>query len=95
MYRQGDLLLVPADVPQTATLIHDGVIVRGRATGHAHRLVGDGTLLEDSGTGTQYIVSVTATIVHEEHAPIRLPAGTYAVRRQREYQPAGWRQVED
>jgi hypothetical protein len=28
-----------------------------------------------------------AELVHEEHVPIALPAGTYEVRRQREYRP--------
>jgi hypothetical protein len=32
-------------------------------------------------------------LTHEEHAPIRLPAGLYRVVRQREYLP-GWQQRE-
>lgn len=36
-----------------------------------------------------------ATLRHEEHGPITLPPGCYEVRRQREYTPAGMRNVAD
>lgn len=32
---------------------------------------------------------------HDTHEPIMFPAGTYEVRRQREYTPEGFRRVED
>ena len=36
-----------------------------------------------------------ATIVHEEHGPITLPQGDYAVLRQQEFDGLQWRQVWD
>lgn len=32
---------------------------------------------------------------HDTHEPIMFDAGTYQVRRQREYTPEGWKRVED
>jgi hypothetical protein len=34
-------------------------------------------------------------LLHEEHAPIKLPRGTYRVRIQRTYEPQGVRNVQD
>ena len=36
-----------------------------------------------------------ATLIHQEHGPIRLPAGEYRVWRQREYSPKEIRIVRD
>jgi len=97
MYRQGDLLFVPCDsIPDGATPVPDGIIARGEASGHAHRLqAGRGRALMLL-AGVAYIRALyRATIAHEEHGPVVLPAGTYLVTRQREYEPAGWRQVAD
>ena len=44
-------------------------------------------------------VNRPATVKHlrsfDTHADITLPAGRYEIRRQREYVPQGWRQVQD
>ncbi len=40
-------------------------------------------------------VSRFTLLRHEEHPAVPLPPGRYEVRRQREYTPEGWRQVED
>jgi hypothetical protein len=46
--------------------------------------------------GVAYIrARYRAAVDHEEHATVMLPAGEYQVVRQREYEPAGWRQVAD
>lgn len=98
MYRQGDLLFVPiAAIPAVATPVRDGVIARGEVTGHAHRLqISRGrTLLIAAGVMYIRAMNRVATVDHEEHGPIALPPGNYEVRRQREYEPAGWRNVSD
>ena len=39
MFRQGDLLFIPVDsVPAGAAQAPDGVIARGKASGHTHQL---------------------------------------------------------
>lgn len=96
MYRQGDLLFVRAEIPTEAVSVADGVIARGEASGHAHRLrAGRGRVLMIA-AGLMYIrARYRAMIDHEEHAQVTLPAGDWAVIRQREYEPTGWRQVAD
>lgn len=78
----------------------DGAVVlaRGEVTGHRHRIAGDSgvALFRDDGLArgvpdNLYIGHIAvgpdgADLVHEEHATIRLPAGTYRVRRQREFE---------
>jgi hypothetical protein len=93
--RQGDLLLVRAQIPEAATEIADGVLARGEATGHTHR-VRPGTAVALVAAGLAYVRALQEAYVdHEEHATVVLPPGEWVVRRQREYRPDGWRQVAD
>ena len=99
LYRQGDVLLVAIDkAPRSGCKIRkDGVLLEGEATGHCHR-VADLTAAELYDIGDRLYLSVFeqgVSIVHEEHLPIRLPAGDYEVRRQREYNPEAIRNVDD
>jgi hypothetical protein len=98
IWRQGDVFLisVPA-LPASGRLDHRTVLAEGEITGHAHRL-------EDPSTGRVYsvggelfmeVLAESATIVHEEHGPITIPRGGYAVRIQREYSPQEIRRVMD
>lgn len=97
MYRQGDLLIVRASQPvprtQNARPIADGIIERGEATGHAHRLV-DGEAWQDRGD-TFIRSSGLAALSHDEHETIILPEGEYRVVRQREFTAEGDRVVRD
>lgn len=97
MYRQGDLLIVPGPIPayvfqRENALVESGIVERGEATGHAHRLIGgqvfmDGGFLRTDGT---------AHLVHDEHDTIILPEGDYRVLRQREFLASGeWSTVND
>jgi hypothetical protein len=105
MFRQGDVLLVPAErLPEHArSLPRDArgrlVLALGEVTGHAHAVAApDAELLDDTGpVGGRFLRIVTeAQLTHEEHAAIPLPPGLYRVVRQHEYAP-GWgqRQVAD
>jgi len=86
MYRQGDLLIEVANIPEGAKALATHILAKGEVTGHAHAIRGDATPYELD--GVLYIhVEETATITHEEHAGITLPAGDYRVVRQREYNP--------
>lgn len=73
----------------------DGAIVlgRGERSGHRHAIHGGAKFVRDPFSSGQavpgdlyvghLVVDATATLVHEEHAPIVLPRGSYRVRRQR------------
>jgi hypothetical protein len=103
MYRQGDVLLFPAPLPTDTTPKQpeaDGcaVLAHGEVTGHRHRFApGLCNLFVGVGAegATYAVLAADAALLHEEHATIPIPAGTYRVIIQREYEPAGWRRVED
>lgn len=77
----------------------DGAVVigRGEVTGHRHAFHQGVTMFRDDAlardmprelyVGHVKVADAGADLVHEEHATIRLPAGTYRVRRQREFDP--------
>ncbi|WP_245690960.1 hypothetical protein [Sinosporangium album] len=73
------------------------VLALGEATGHAHAVVGQGTLLRDADPLRPQHLQLTsaARVVHEEHDAISLPPGWYRVVRQREYVPGSVRVVAD
>jgi hypothetical protein len=98
MYRQGDVLLIRVDSvpPEATSRARDErgrlVLVRGEATGHAHAI--DSTLAElfEDRNGSLYLRveardAEPVRLVHEEHAAITLPPGSYRVVRQVEYRP--------
>lgn len=108
MYRQGDVLLVPVASQALPPGVHalpkqprDGrgrlVLALGEVTGHAHAVIGPGTLVREPGlAGDGYLHLLDGgRVVHEEHAPIPLPKGWYRVVRQREYVPGAVRVVAD
>ncbi|MEU5882190.1 hypothetical protein [Spirillospora sp. NPDC047279] len=108
MYRQGDILILPVpeeSVPQAVRALpptpRDGrgrmVLALGEATGHAHALQAQGTLLRDPDPLRPDYLHLPAggRLSHEEHAAISLPKGWYRVIRQREYVPGAVRVVAD
>src|SRR5712692_11326710 len=102
-WRQGDIYFVKLDEEMdsaNATPVRNGIIAKGETTGHAHRVsqssMAAGALLSLVGR-SMFLRSPEAgtTIVHDEHGPIALPAGSYAVVPQREFDGLRWRQVLD
>lgn len=95
MHRQGDVLFTKIEaLPEGLTQRTSQVIVEGEATGHHHSLVA-GRVLE-AVTGHLYLEVLRATqVVHQEHNPITLEPGYYAITRQREYSPEAIRTVID
>jgi hypothetical protein len=89
MYRQGDVLLRRIDeLPEKKFKVNSDVLAEGEATGHHHRLVGQTQIYETA--EKQRFVEVSsqaATLVHEEHKPIEIERGIYAVVNEREYNP--------
>ena len=96
VWRQGDVFIVsvpklPKDVsPQRP------VLAEGEVTGHAHRIKDPATAQVFRGTDGLFLeVSRETTVIHDEHQPITLPRGAYAIRIQREYHPKEIRRVVD
>jgi hypothetical protein len=98
MFRQGDLLFVKVNNPDTNNMTEnkDPILARGEATGHAHR-VSEGEIRRHVSERLQYltVTSKKAVVTHEEHGPVELTKGTWEIKRQREYEPEGWRTVAD
>ena len=102
-WRQGDIYFVKLDEEidsANATAVKNGIIAKGETTGHAHRVspssMAQGALLSLIGR-SMFLRSPEAgtTIVHDEHGPLELPAGSYAVVPQQEFDGLRWRQVLD
>lgn len=98
LYRQGDVLLVPcSEIPAGAyeEAAENGrvVLARGERTGHAHTMDAERVCYfreDGSGSGGAFISVAGPTpvdLTHEEHAPLKIPSGSYRVIQQREYQP--------
>lgn len=106
MYRQGDVLLIRRDGPFE---VADGriepvartngrlVLAEGEATGHAHAITATGAHLLAHGSERLLAVDDSVELVHEEHAPITIPAGFYEViiQRQFDYSTQAARRVRD
>lgn len=109
IYRQGDVLVMARGkistdgmerVPDVAGRV---ILQHGTATGHAHAIRCEGaelwrptTAQTDGLIGDRVLrLPTRATLVHDEHDPIDLAAGTYLVRVQKEYAPEALRNVAD
>jgi hypothetical protein len=99
VYRQGDVLIKRVEaVPQTtANKRESGILAFGEVTGYCHKVenLNQAEVLE---VGTDLYLRVSedgVRIVHDEHAPIMLPAGNYEITIQREYSPEEIRNVAD
>jgi hypothetical protein len=104
VYRQGDILLIRSTAEPTfpygiAERQHqDGrlVLAHGATTGHNHAVKGQAELYPMPDSQDRLLVMlVDGALVHEEHGAIELSAGSYTVRRQREYSPEAIRDVQD
>jgi len=96
-YRQGDVLIetVEAVPPDAKEATGPVILAEGEATGHAHKIKARHAKLYESAAGRFLTLARPARVVHEEHAPIALPAGNFRVTRQREYSPEAIRNVAD
>lgn len=96
-YRHGDVLIetIP-ELPAVREKLPHTILAHGEVTGHCHRIEEAGAAdFYSTNQGLCLHVRLAATVIHEEHAPIRLPAGYYRVWRQREYSPEAIRVVRD
>lgn len=97
--RQGDVLLVPAELPQGAVQAEskgDVILAYGEVTGHAHRIK-ESTKVRMWAAGAERFLQVmeAAALTHEEHATVTIPPGVYKLPMQVEYSPAELQRVAD
>lgn len=96
MKRQGDLLIVNVTrIPEGAAPAASRVLAEGEATGHRHQLDGGEVFEKDGRLYFKVAQGCEVTLTHPEHHAITFIPGEYEVIRQREYQPEGWRYVQD
>jgi hypothetical protein len=95
--RQGDVLIIPSNDPAiTGIKLPHLTLAEGEVTGHRHRISnGEAELFERDGVLYLKVLSATAMLTHEEHAPVTIPQGNWEIKIQREYAPEGWRYVVD
>src|SRR3990167_7670353 len=91
-YRQGDVYIFRRAKKKVDTReIRQQVLAEGEVTGHRHLLVAEPeTKVRIANDGNGFYLDIsggTATVKHEEHAPITLTPGSYDVVIQIEYDP--------
>lgn len=101
MYRQGDVLIAEAAIPEGASFVprrqnrarfkevrRGIVLAAGEATGHHHVVTGAGArLYEEGGRRFLHVPEAGAGVEHEEHDTLMLAPGDYEISGQREYDP--------
>ena len=102
IYRQGDVLLVEArTLPKDAIAVPRGsrgvVLAEGEATGHAHVLHGENTVLyQTPGKKARHLRVVKVdNLLHEEHTAQPIAPGIYRVVIQTEFRDKGLVRVAD
>ena len=97
--RQGDVLIRRIDrLPKKDAVVRvNGVLAYGEVTGHSHQVesLTRAEVLEIDDRLYLRVGEEGVRIVHDEHAPLSLPAGDYEVTTQREYVPGEIRNVAD
>lgn len=94
-YRHGDVYLLQVAPPSIERHYPDhNIVAEGEATGHAHRLMGDGRLFLCNGE-LHLEAGQSTSLTHDEHARLDIPPGTFRVIIQREWSPYGETRVSD
>lgn len=77
-WAQGDIVLLEEKLPEGAEEVkdHDGVLFRGEATGHRHRVACGQVRYFRNGSECYAYGLTDFEIVHEDHPTLRIPAGT-------------------
>lgn len=90
LFRHGDVLIQSvSELPQDARRLRHRTLAHGELTGHSHQIreSKNVALWQSANELFLRIEAPSATVVHQEHAPIEIPTGIYRVWRQREYTP--------
>ena len=84
--QQGDVILRACERPtgQLREQSHK-TLAQGETTGHAHVVIGDGTLYLDKKGNLYLEARAPVEVVHEEHRAQTVPAGWHQIVRVQEY----------
>lgn len=96
--RHGDVLIIPVvSIPAKAQEAASGkvVLAHGEVTGHAHRIDTGAMLFKFDDKTYLRVTKARATLKHEEHKALQIPAGDYEIKIQQDYEPEGWKRVQD
>lgn len=101
IYRHGDIYIFKVKKQKAEfKQLKRAVLAEGEVTGHAHVVTPDLAtvtiaIAEQGADKFLRVKGGSATLRHEEHHAIKLPAGDYRIFIQREYDPLGNRKVMD
>jgi len=85
LIQQGDVLIKQTDKIKGKKLDHL-TLAQGEHTGHHHTITeGEAELYEHEGTLFLCVSSEQATLTHQEHGPVTIPAGNYEIGIVQEY----------
>lgn len=74
----------------------DLVLALGEVTGHSHRIpAGQAEMFKFNDKTYIRVTKGFACLRHEEHKEIKLPPGCYEIEVQKDYEPGGWKKVQD
>ena len=95
-YRHGDVLLIPTIDAVKGKQEAELILARGEVTGHAHRITeGEAALFKYYDKTYLRVMSDFALLTHEEHKALQIPQGDYEIKIQNDYEPSGWKKVQD
>ena len=88
-YQQGDVLFIPVEKkPDNLQVKADKIVAEGEATGHMHQVIDENATVYVNKNGEIYLeASEGATVTHQEHHKVTVPAGNYEIKIVREYDP--------
>lgn len=96
-YRQGDVLLIQLTTEVTPSSekvkIRKIVLAHGESTGHTHTICADRAKFDAK--NRLLTLPFGGELVHQEHRALKIPVGTYEVRRQRQWLSTGYVRVSD
>lgn len=98
LFRNGDLLIREIDaIPKDAKRVKTNILALGESTGHTHQLIGECKVFENKEGKKFFQSNEELELIHQEHKPITIEAGTFEVLIEREYSPFDEeiRQVQD
>lgn len=91
-YRQGDVMIIPANISGVTRELpaKNGkvILAEGEVTGHFHSMLyGPAVMFKDESTGGKHYLKITkkTDLTHDEHEPITLEPSTKRILRQRQY----------
>ena len=96
-YRHGDVILVPREVPAGAVLQKEKqvVLAYGEVTGHSHAMNGACMMFKYSDARYLRVQDELVELRHEEHGCLQIPQGDYEIIIQKDFEPSGWKNVQD